>query len=106
MSNIPVDPERNPKWTGGEILRTLMLAIVLAVMAWVGESINQLRSASSDQSKAQAVMQAKFDDMQQSLKPLGEAFPSLSREVDKHDVQLQDHERRITALEQLKGLKR
>jgi hypothetical protein len=83
-----------------------VLWLILAVMGWVGVSINQLRDASNAQNIAQAQMQTKFDDMQQTLKPMADALPTLSREVDKHDLELVDHERRITNLEQIKGLRR
>ncbi|GLQ96456.1 hypothetical protein [Dyella mobilis] len=102
MTTLPPVPKHK---SASEIASTIVLWLILAVMGWVGISINQLRDASNAQNIAQAQMQTKFDDMQQSLKPLSDALPAVSREVDKHDVQLADHERRIAALEQVKGLR-
>lgn len=90
----------------GALQRTIILYVLLAVMSYVGVSITQLQKSSGDQEKAQAVMQTKFDDLQTTLKPVTDALPTLEREVDKLDLQSADHDRRITALEQLKGLKR
>lgn len=90
----------------GEMLRTVVLWLILAVMGWVGVTINQLRDASNEQNVAQAQMQTKFDDMQQSLKPVTDALPTLTREVDKLDLQLVDHERRIQDLETTRSSRR
>jgi len=93
MTSIPSEVKHKG---AGEIQRSVLLYLILAVMGWVGYSVNQ-------QNITQAKMQAKFEDMQESLKPVTDALPSLSREVDKHDIQLSDHERRITALEQTRS---
>lgn len=90
----------------GEMLRTVVLWLILAVMGWVGVTINQLRDASNEQNVAQAQMQTKFDDMQQSLKPVTDALPTLTREVDKLDLQVTDHERRIQDLEATRGTRK
>lgn len=92
MTSIPTEAKKG----AGEIQRSVLLYLILAVMGWVGYSVNQ-------QNITQAQMQAKFDDMQQSLKPISDALPTLSREVDKHDLQLSDHDRRISALEQARS---
>ena len=90
----------------GEIIRTIVLWLILSVLGWVGWTMNRLTDASNAQNVAQATMQAKFEDLEKSIKPVTDQVPGLAREVDKLDLQIADHERRIADLEQVRGLKR
>ena len=86
------------------IFRTIMLVIVLGVLTWVGTSINALRDQSSAQNVNFTELKTKFDDLNATIVPLSDAVPKLGRDIDKVDLQVADHERRITELEQVRKL--
>lgn len=104
MVDIREKPHHQSGW--GEWVRNVMLGLILAVMGWVGTSVDKLNDESSAQREAQAKLQQKLDDLESSIKPITDQVPNLAREVDKLDLQSTDHERRIQDLESARSARR
>ena len=95
--NGPLDSVSDRGW--GSALRTVVLYMIVGVMGWVGVTINHLANASSAQNVSMMRLQTQFESLQSSIVPLNSAMPSLSHDVDSLMLRQQEHERRITDLE-------
>lgn len=104
MSDIHEKSHHHGVW--GEWVRNVMLGLILAVMGWVGTSVDKLNDESSAQRESQAKLQQKLDDLEGAIKPVTDQMPNLAREVDKLDLQSADHERRIQDLETARSVRR
>lgn len=79
-------------------VRVVLEGLILAGILW---SI----SNQTDQTKAIVKLQTQMDSIQTNGLQLSQTIPPLSREVDKLDLRVADHDRRLTELEQVRKLK-
>ncbi len=100
------NPQRTHAWHDG--LRTVVLYVLTGVIGWVGLTISQQSSAIADQSKSIVKLQVQIESMQKDNTAVVNqlaVLPVMSREVDKIQLEVDSHERRITELEQVRKLK-
>jgi len=89
------DPNGQRNW---QSVRVVLEGLILAGILW---SI----SNQTDQTKAIVKLQTQMDSIQTNGLQLSQTIPPLSREVDKLDLRVADHDRRLTELEQVRKLK-
>jgi hypothetical protein len=76
-------------------VRTVLEGLILAGICWLIRSTGM-------QGEAIIKLQTQFESQQQANASLISAMPSLARQVDKIQLQVDSHERRVSDLEQLR----
>lgn len=92
--------EQTPQ-RGWQSVRTILEALILAGILWL------VRSTSA-QSEAIVRLQTQLEGMQHDNGALAQqlaAMPAMAREVDKLGLRADDHERRLSELEQVRKLR-